>query len=147
MTQSTPSFGAFAGVRWIELRPSRTATRLYYLYYGLIFLSIWIWQASLLWQFALSTLVIAFAGWHLSKPQLPLDAIALSYDKGVIACRCGGKIYQVKAFKVEYVLCYYIQISLQIDLKRYRRLYIFPDSVTSGGLRYIKCMGIHHKTA
>ena len=145
MTQSTPSFGAFAGVRWIELRPSRTAVRLYYLYYSLIFLSIWIWQAPLLWQSVLSILVVAFAGWHLRKSQLPLDALSLSYDKGVVACRRGKQVYQVKAFKVEYVLCHYIQISLWIAQKPYRRLYIFPDSVARAGFRYIKCMSLHHK--
>lgn len=135
---------AFVGVHWIELHHSRTATRLAYLYYSLIFLSVWIWQAPLVWQSAISLLVLCFLIYK-RKRWRTLNAIALSFDKGVIACRRGGQTYQVRAFKVDYLLCYYIQIGLFLSPMHYQRLYIFPDSVSRKEFRYIRCMGIHYK--
>ena len=71
--------------------------------------------------------------------------VVLSSDKGVIATRNGVQIRKVQSFKIEHILCYYIQIHLCYENGSYQRLYIFPDSMDEKAFHKFRCMGVRYK--
>lgn len=148
------SQGAYAGNLWIELHPSRIARILECSFYVLILVSIATWSLPLIWKsFVCLFVAVCYLLDHLATylktlvRQKNIDSyvIVLSSDKGIVATRDGVRTRKVRSFKIEYVLCYYIQVHLCYEDGNYKRLYIFSDSMDEKAFHKFRCMGVRHK--
>ncbi|MXX98532.1 MAG: hypothetical protein F4Y58_01305 [Gammaproteobacteria bacterium] len=145
------SHAVYAESQWIELRRSRVARLLKHLFYVLILFSITTWSIALIWQlpFYLLVLTCYLLDCYRDADRLKrrdIDAVVLSADKGVVATRRGCRVRNIRSFKIEQILCYYIQIYLCYENGDHSRLYIFPDSLDEKSFHKLRCMGVRYRT-
>ena len=139
----------------IELRSSRIARILKLVFYALILASIVTWSLPLIWKSLACLFVLAcylsdyfknYIRTFTRYEYTDIEAVVLSSDKGVVATQCGAQVRRVQSFKIEHILCYYIQLYLCYEDGSYQRLYIFPDSMNEKAFHKFRCMGVRYKT-
>ena len=145
------SQNAYAGNHWIKLRRSRIAHRLTQVFYLLILVSIATWSVPLIWKFLayLFVLTCYFSDYlkdARAAKAAAADTVVLSSDRGVIATQSDAQVRKVQSFKIEHILCYYIQIYLCYEDGGHRRLYIFPDSMDAKAFHKFRCLGVRYRT-
>ena len=142
----------YAGKLWIELRPSRIARILKLVFYALILVSIATWSLPLIWKSLACLFVLVcyssdyFEDYIFTRRKYTnIDAVALSPNTGITAIQCGVQVRKVQSFKIEHILCYYIQLYLCYEDGSYQRLYIFPDSMNEKAFHKFCCIGVRYK--
>ena len=144
----------YAGKLWVELHPSRIAQILKLVFYALILASITTWSLPLIWKSLACLFVLVCYSLDYFKDYIRtfiqckytnIDAVALSPDKGITATRCGMQVRKVQSFKIEHILCYYIQLYLCYEDGSFQRLYIFPDAMSEKAFHKFCCMGVSYK--
>ena len=148
------SQNVYAESLWIELRYSRVARILKLVFYLLVLVSIATWSLPLIWKSFAGLFVIACYFLDYFKNRIrtlvrqkhaDIEAVVLSSDKGIIAAQCGVQVRKVQSFKIEHILCYYIQLYLCYENGSRQRLYIFPDSMNEKSFHKFRCMGVRNK--
>jgi len=141
------SQNAPAASDWIELRRSRSAQILRVAFYALVVLSVASWAHGL-WQ-SLAYLLVLICYWidFRGAQKAARERVALSASSGIVAIQQGEQIRAVLSFKVEHILCYYMQIHLTYDNGAHHRLYLFPDSMKDSAFHQLRCMCMRYKGA
>ena len=146
------SQNTYAEKLWIELRPSRIARILKLVFYALILVSIATWSLPLIWKSLACLFVLVCYSLDYFKDYIftrrkytNIDAVTLSPDTGITAIQCGVQVRKVQSFKIEHILCYYIQLYLCYEDGSYQRLYIFPDSMNEKAFHKFCCIGVRYK--
>jgi len=138
------SQSAYAASDWIELQRSRRAQILRVAFYALVVLAVASWSHGL-WQ-SLAYLLVLICYWidTRSMQKACSERVALSASSGITAVQQGQQTRSVLSFKVEHIMCYYVQIHLSYEDGAQHRLYLFPDSMKDSAFHQLRCLCMRH---
>ena len=109
------------------------------------------WPLAAVWKVAVGLAVLTYCTVDYCTDLLWLkgndvNTVILSIEHGIIATGSRHRLRNVKSFKIEYILCYYIQIYLCYEDGGHLRLHIFPDSADEKALHKFRCVGVRYET-